>query len=32
MQDVIDLETGECLDNVDRFLTETYEASDTKSQ
>ena len=30
MQDVIDLETGECLDDVDRFLTETYEASDYK--
>lgn len=30
MQDVIDLETGECLDDVDRFLTEAYEASDYK--
>lgn len=30
MQDVVDLETGECLDNVDRFLIQTYEVSDYK--
>jgi hypothetical protein len=30
MQDVIDLETGECLDDVDGFLTKTYEGSDYK--
>lgn len=30
MEEVVDLETGECLADVDRFLNETYEASDYK--
>jgi hypothetical protein len=30
MQDVIDLETGECLDDVDDFLVRNYEVSDYK--
>lgn len=30
MEDVVDLETGECLDDIDRYLTEIYENSDYK--
>lgn len=30
MEEVVDLETGECLADLDRFLIETYEASDYK--
>lgn len=30
MQDVVDLETGECIDEVDRYLTQIYENSDYK--
>jgi len=30
MQDVVDLDTGECVGDVDRYLTDFYEASDYK--
>lgn len=30
MDDVFDLETGECIDDIDRYLTEIYEKSDYK--
>lgn len=30
MQDVVDLETGECIDHIDGYLTDTYAASDYK--
>ena len=30
MQDVVDLDTGECVVDVDRYLTDFYEASDYK--
>lgn len=30
MEDVVDLETGECIDDIDRYLTETYVNSDYK--
>jgi hypothetical protein len=30
MEGVVDLETGECIDDIDHYLTETYAASDYK--
>jgi hypothetical protein len=30
MEDVVDLDTGECVDDIDAYLTEIYEASDYK--